>query len=74
MSRSRRLVVDFDLLLSVDGGLADADAMWLGNGYARSSGRLYRCRDGSYTARLVWRNRAEIVSTITYTVRGLVLA
>jgi hypothetical protein len=68
------MIVDFDLLLSVDGGLADADAMWRGNGDARAGGRLYRCRDGRYTARLVWRNRAEIISTITYTVRGLVLA
>jgi hypothetical protein len=74
MTRARRLVIDMDRVLAADTGLAESDAMWVGKGYVRSSARLWQCRDGSYTARLVWRKRADILSTITFTVRGLVLA
>ncbi|MGD9769468.1 MAG: hypothetical protein AB7U62_17675 [Pseudolabrys sp.] len=73
MARRRRrvIVVDFERLLAADRGLADADARWRAEGYSRSSARLWRCKDGSFTARIVWRQRGATLSTITYVVRGL---
>ncbi len=71
--KPRKIAIEFDRLLAVDAELAAADAHWLASGYARSSARLWRCRDGSYTARLVWRDR-EAGITITYVTRRLVPA
>lgn len=75
MTRSpRRLVIDIADVLAASPLLARMDAQWLANGYDRTSARLWRCPDGSYTARLVWRDRARALSTITFTVRGVILA
>jgi hypothetical protein len=70
----RRMVIDFDRLLLADARLAASDTLWRAQGYQRSSARLWLCRDRTYTARIVWRNRVQLVSTVTYTVQGLVLA
>ena len=72
--RPRHPSADFDQLLASDFMLAESDAQWLRRGYVRSSARLWRCRDGSYTARLVWRHRGARLSTITYIVRGMCVA
>lgn len=67
----RRLAIDFECLVKADNGIAQADALWLGQGYTRSNARLWRRQDGTYTARIVWRNRAAIASAIVYTLEGL---
>jgi hypothetical protein len=63
--------VEFERLVAASPDIARHDALWRSFGYVSTGGRLFRCKDGSWTARLVWRNRGEIVSTVTYTVRGL---
>lgn len=74
MSRRRKaLTIDLERLLAADAGLRKQNEMWCADGYLCTGGRVWRCRDGSFTARIVWRNRAAIVSTITCTVRGLAL-
>jgi len=70
----RRIVIDFERLLSADQSLAAMDGTWIGQGYRRSSARLWRRRDGTYTARVVWRNHDRLVSAVTFTVEGIVLA
>lgn len=69
----RRIVIGIEQLLAADAGLAKQDAMWRADGYEVSSARLWRCKDRTFTARVVWRNRAALVSTITCTVQGIVL-
>jgi hypothetical protein len=74
MGRRRRIVtIELNTLLAADGGLARQHATWTAQGYSLTSARLWQCRDGTVTARLVWRNRAEVVSTVTWTVQGIVL-
>ncbi|CAA0129016.1 Uncharacterised protein [Starkeya nomas] len=73
--RSRNAAsVDIGAVLAADPDLAAADAAWLARGYVRTSCRLWLCRDGRYTARLVWRNRAHVCSTISHVVQGLIIA
>lgn len=43
-------------------------------GYVVTGGRAYRRKDGTWTARIVMRNREAVISTLTLTVQGLVLA
>lgn len=69
---SPRKIVDFEQLLAADAELCKQDAFWRGAGYQRVGARLWRRRDGNITARLVWRNRAAAVSTVTYTVQWVV--
>lgn len=71
MKRRARLVMDLAVVLAMDDDLARQDATWRRRGYERSSCRVWRCGDGSFTARLVWRNRQATVSTITCVMRGL---
>ena len=76
MKRARHLPTDIAAVaavLAADANLAAADAAWIGCGYARTSCQLWRCRDGSVTARLVWRHRDHVVATITYVAQGLVI-
>lgn len=44
---------------------------WTERGYKLTGGRLWRRGDGTATVRLVWRNRAEAVSTLTCVMRGV---
>lgn len=68
-----RAVIEFERLLAADAGLRMQHEVWIASGYECTGARLWRCRDGRFTARLVWRNRAAVVSTVTCTVQGLVL-
>lgn len=67
----RRPVVEYQQLLAADPLLSKKDAHLKAEGYDVTSARLWRCKDLTFTARVVWRNRASIVSTITYTIQGL---
>ena len=70
----RRLSIDFSQLLVADQGLAQADAMWRGQGYAVTSARLWFARSqGTYTARVVWRKRGAMLSSVVYSIQGIVL-
>lgn len=68
----RRAAVSLDVVLAASGALAAMDASLRAQGYAVASGRLYPCRDGSYTARVVWRHRAGGL-TMAGSAQGLVL-
>ncbi|HSI41784.1 MAG TPA: hypothetical protein VLA00_14670 [Xanthobacteraceae bacterium] len=70
---ARRVTIDIADVLAADSRLAQMDAQWLASGYARTSCRLWRCKDGTYTARLVWRNRSLAVSTVSLSVEGIML-
>ncbi|CAM5397384.1 hypothetical protein AFEL58S_01980 [Afipia felis] len=70
----RRATITFEQLLASSELLRKQHALWTDIGYGVTSARLWRCRDGSYTARVVWRDRAAIVSTFTCTVQGVILA
>lgn len=72
--RPRRIVISFDRILAASELIRKQHSVWTADGYVATGARLYHCRDGSYTARVVWRNRAAIVSTVTCTVQGLVIA
>ena len=76
MSRHRSTVrlVDISAVLGASSALADADAGWRARGYTLTSCRLWRCKDGTHTARLVWRNRHHVVETVTFVAQGLVVA
>lgn len=71
MRRRKVVTADADALLALDSDLARQHALWTGNGYQLTVGRLWRCKDGSWTARLVWRHPTAIVSTVTFVLRGL---
>ncbi|GLK74714.1 hypothetical protein KHC23_22960 [Ancylobacter dichloromethanicus] len=76
MKRGRHLPTDavaVAAVLAADATLAAADTAWLERGYARTSCRVWRCRNGTFTARMVWRNRDNVVATITYVAQGLVI-
>lgn len=76
MKRARHLPNDaaaVAAVLAADANLAAADAAWVGCGYARTSCQVWRCRDGSVTARMVWRHRDHVVATITYVAQGLAI-
>lgn len=74
----RRGKIDMGTLLAVVPALATHDKRWISEGYERTSARVWRSGDGTFTARLVWRNRElpgnALVSTVTYTLRGVALA
>lgn len=76
MARRRRTpveipLVDFSILLEADFLLFQENERCSRNGYERTSARLWQRKDGSFTARVVWRNRAARISTVTYIVQGL---
>ncbi|QIB34767.1 hypothetical protein [Ancylobacter pratisalsi] len=71
--RRRERTISLDEVITASRQLALMDASLSVQGYARASGRLYPCRDGTYTARVVWRHRAAGLS-IAGTAQGLRLA
>ena len=71
----RRVTVDLAELIAAHPELRKHDEMWSGQGYAVASARLFRCKDGTFTARIVWRQRVGVVLTsISYVARGFQLA
>ena len=72
--KPRRVTVSIEQLLASSIDLQKLHAIAENNGHAVKSARLWRCRDGSYTARVVWRKRDAILSTFTCIVRGVLLA
>jgi hypothetical protein len=72
--KSRRIVIGFEQLLAASETIRRQHVLWTSDGYVVSGARLFRCGDGSITARVVWRNRGSVISTVTCTVRGLALA
>lgn len=72
--KPRRLTISIEQLLASSDTIRKQHELWTAERYAITSARLWRCRDGSFTARVVWRNRTEIVSTVTCTVQGVILA
>lgn len=70
----KRGTPDFDALMRAVPRIAALDTMWRDRGYQRTRARASRRRDGTFTVRIVWRNRDELVSAITCTFEGLTLA
>jgi hypothetical protein len=70
---ARTVTIPFDELLAADEQLAKAHALWTGEGYTLTSARLWRRKDRTVTARVVWRSRAEPGASIVYTISGIVL-
>lgn len=70
-ARRQTAEISCEALFRLDEGLARQHEHWTAEGYSLTSGRLWRCKDGSWTARLVWRNPKSIVRTVTYVLRGL---
>lgn len=70
----RRRSVTLEQLLAASERLRGLHDQLSADGYVTKSGRLYGCRDGSYTVRLVMRNRSAMVSTVALTIQGVVLA
>lgn len=74
MSR-RRITIDLADLIAAHPDLRRHDELHRGNGFEPTSARLYRCNDGTFSARVVWRRRAGVVATtIVYVARGFRLA
>lgn len=73
MKRRKRIIVDFDALLAANATLRRQHDLWSAWGYVITSFRGWRCRDGSATFRVVWRNDAELVSSVVATLRGQAL-
>lgn len=73
--RSARLTLDFGALVAAYPTLRVDDDLWRRRGFARASCRVWRRQDGSFTARLVWRNRGagDDVGAAAYTLRGVAL-
>ncbi|RTL99761.1 hypothetical protein EJV44_04580 [Ancylobacter aquaticus] len=76
-SRQRRATrraneISIDQVIAASRQLTQMDESLKAQGYTCASGRLYPCRDGSYTARVVWRNRSAGM-TFAGSVQGLVL-
>ena len=59
-------------VLAASSILATMHAGFDEQGYVCTGGRLHPCRDGSYTARVVWRHRDSGI-TVSGTARGIVL-
>ncbi|MDQ2084534.1 hypothetical protein RA307_30500 [Xanthobacteraceae bacterium Astr-EGSB] len=77
MNRKRspkRGTVQFDAIIAACPPIDAADAYWRGEGYVRANAQAFRRRDGTYTVRLVWRCRTRLVSAVTCTYVGLVMA
>lgn len=69
----RRVSIDIETLLRELPTLEAFHAAWTAQGYGFARGRLQRCKDGSFTGRFVWRHPSETVSTVSLTVRGIVV-
>lgn len=70
--RLRRRTVEIAMarVIAASAQLTTMDASLTAQGYVCAGGRLYPCKDGSYSARVVWRHRA-IGMTFTGSVQGL---
>ena len=75
-SRPRpRVVVGLATILAADAALAQMHASLMAQGYAVTSARLvWSKRSQSHTVRLVMRNRAAMLSTVTLSSSGFVLS
>ena len=71
--RRRAIIVEFDSLLAASKPLAVFHGSARAQGYAVRSARLWRRRDGTCTARVVWRHPAAAIGTLTFSVEGVVL-
>lgn len=71
MKRSKALPADAEALMAFEPRLAEHHEIWTARGYQMTSCRLWARKDGSWTARIVWRNRRDIVDGIAFTMRGL---
>lgn len=69
--RRRRATVKFAALLAGSATLRALAADYDGRGYELTRLRVYRRSDGSFTARVVWRNREALLSAVACTVRGI---
>lgn len=70
----RRRALDFAELVKRHATIRTVDGYWREHGYLRASARAHAKRDGTSTVRLVWRRRDAIVSAVTCTLEGIVLA
>lgn len=71
-TRRKAAVVQLDALLAASTRLALMHESLTAQGYACSGGRLSRRKDGTWSARLVWRNRPAGLS-VSFSANGLVL-
>jgi hypothetical protein len=77
MKRARapkRQAPDFDRLVVSEPSIASVDELWRARGYQLTGARAYRRKDGTFTVRVVWRKRGELVSAVTCTMEGVALA
>lgn len=71
----QRVVVELAVILAADAALAQMHASLMAQGYAVTSARLvWSKRSRCHTVRLVMRNRAATVSTVTLSSSGFVLS
>ncbi len=76
MARRRRPVqISLDQLLAAAPQLQRQHAVCTDQGLRVTRAQLWRCRDGAYTARLVWRGAGAggVGLSLESTVRGIVL-
>lgn len=71
-SRRNAPVFQLDALLAASTRLAFMHEALTAQGYACSGGQLSRRKDGTWSARLVWRNRPAGLS-VSFSAQGLVL-
>lgn len=70
--RRRKADISLDRVLAASSRLSIMHESLTGQGYVCSGGKLNRTRDGSWTARLVWRNR-EAGMSVSFCEQGIVL-
>lgn len=71
----RRLSIDIEALCKADDTVRLFHEDCVAKGYfVAGSSRLRRRKDGSFTARVVWRHRDHDVRTIALTTGGFVIA
>lgn len=69
----KRGAVDFGALVAASPAIEVLDGSLLTRGYVRSSARVSKRRDGTFTVRCVWRNRGEVQSAVTFSLQGVPL-
>lgn len=72
-SRRSTAAISLDRVLAASTRLTLMHESLTGQGYVCSGGKLNRTRDGSWTARIVWRKRDDGLS-VSFSEQGLRLA
>lgn len=71
----RRLSIDIEALCRADADVRSFHETYTAQGYVvASSSQLYRRKDGTFTARIVWRHREAAARSISLSIGGFVIA